>query len=95
MNKKIIKLARKAGFCMWSDETWRPEGAVVDWAAQYDEELELFAMLIVDKAIKKIDKALWKMEHLSNPVDHDITEYDGGQIMGLLYAKEYLDNMFD
>jgi hypothetical protein len=93
MNKKIKKLVRKAGFCMWSDETWRPEGAVVDWAADYDKELELFAMMIVAKGIKKIEKNIMQMEKTMF-VD-GTNDYMSGQVLGLLYAKEYLENMFD
>lgn len=42
----FYKLARKAGFCFWSDEEWKPQGAVIDWAAQYDDEMvELFRLI--------------------------------------------------
>ena len=47
MNPKIKELAEQAGFMMWGDEAWKPHGAVVDWASQYDRELEKFAELIV------------------------------------------------
>lgn len=47
MNPRIKELAEKSGFMMWSDEPWKPEGAIVDWSAQYDSELERFAEMIV------------------------------------------------
>lgn len=50
MNEKILKLAKKAGFCMWEDESWNP-GDVIDWNVSYDNELENFANLIVRECI--------------------------------------------
>jgi len=90
MNKRIKKLASKAGFVMWKDEYYRPEGAVVDWAADYDEELEEFANLIVAKAIKRINKSLKTLDS-----DGITTTYEDGMVMGLLYSKEYLENLFE
>ena len=51
MNKKkftpqLKKLAKKAGFILWTDEDYNP-GDVVDWANRYDDELVKFARLIV------------------------------------------------
>jgi len=46
MNERIKELAEQAGFLTWSDEEWKPEGAVIDWASDYDKELEKFAELI-------------------------------------------------
>ena len=51
VNPKIKELAEQAGFMMWTDESWKPHGAVVDWASQYDRELEKFAELIVREAL--------------------------------------------
>jgi hypothetical protein len=52
MNEKIKQLAEKAGFYLWEDEPWKPEGAVVDWSCEYDSELEKFAELILSECIK-------------------------------------------
>jgi hypothetical protein len=42
----FYEFARKAGFCFWGGEEWRPKGAMIDWAAQYDEEMvELFHLI--------------------------------------------------
>lgn len=90
MNKRIKKLASKAGFVMWKDECYRPEGAVVDWAADYDEELEEFANLIVAKAIKRINKSLKTLD-----IGGITSTYEDGMVMGLLYSREYLENLFE
>ena len=51
MNEKIKELAEKAGFLLWEDEPWKPEGAIVDWGSQYDGELEGFAELIINECL--------------------------------------------
>lgn len=48
MNEKIKQVAEEAGFILWKDEHWNP-GDVVDWASRYDDELQKFAQLIVQK----------------------------------------------
>ena len=55
MNEKFKLLAEKSGFLLWQDESWKPEGAIVDWSSQYDGELERFAELIVRECIDKIE----------------------------------------
>lgn len=47
MNKQILEIAKQAGFVLWADEDWKPEGAVIDWSSDYDKELEKFAELIL------------------------------------------------
>ena len=47
MNERVKELAEQAGFVMWADESWKPEGQAVDWSSEYDAELEKFAELIV------------------------------------------------
>jgi hypothetical protein len=44
---QFYNLAKKAGFCFWESESWKPEGAVIDWAAQYDKEMVKLYELIV------------------------------------------------
>jgi hypothetical protein len=46
MNERIKELAEQAGFECWKDEPYRPEGQIIDWASNYDEELEKFAELV-------------------------------------------------
>jgi hypothetical protein len=72
MNERIRKLAEQAGFVMWSDCDWKPRGEVIDWASNYDDELEKFAELIVrecmdnlawhghDEAVSQLD---WFLHH--------------------------------
>jgi len=55
MNERIQKLAEQAGFAMWEDESWKPEGAVFDWSSDYDNELAKFAELIVRECIDWCD----------------------------------------
>lgn len=50
MNAKFIELLKQSDFCLWEDESWKPDGAVVDWASNYDEEIVKFAELIVRHA---------------------------------------------
>lgn len=51
MNERIKELAERAGFSLWEDEPWKPNGAIVDWCCNYDRELELFAELIIQRCI--------------------------------------------
>ena len=45
----------QAGFEMWADESWKPEGAIIDWSSDYNKELEKFAELIVRECADWID----------------------------------------
>lgn len=47
MDANIKRLAEQAGFTFWSDEEWKPEGAIIDWAAADDSDLVRFYHLIV------------------------------------------------
>ena len=55
MSERIKELAEQAGFVMWADESWKPEGAIVDWSSDYDNELAKFAELIVKECVEKIE----------------------------------------
>ena len=44
--EEIRELATDAGFCMWRDESYKPEGEVVDWTCKYDKELIKFYHLV-------------------------------------------------
>ena len=42
-------LLERAGFLLWANESWKPKGAIVDWACNYDKEiLELIAIVRQD-----------------------------------------------
>jgi len=47
--EEIKELAEEAGFSMWENESWKPEGEVVDWASKYDKELIRFYHLVKEK----------------------------------------------
>jgi hypothetical protein len=51
MKKSILKLVKKAGFTFWGNESWGPGKNKVDWSSNYDNELEKFSKLIVEKCI--------------------------------------------
>ena len=44
---RMLQLAEQAGFVMWSKESdWKPKGATIDWACDYDKELAKFTKLV-------------------------------------------------
>lgn len=55
MNKRIKKLAKRAGFVMWDNEPWKPMGGVIDWSSDYDEALEKYTELLL-KTCHKLGK---------------------------------------
>ena len=57
MKKKIKKLAKKAGFVIWGDESWGPGKGNIDWSCDYDKELTKFVELIVMECAEVADKA--------------------------------------
>jgi len=59
MNKQIKKLAKKAGFVLWGNETWNP-GDVIDWSCRYDDELTKYTELIVKECAAELIR--WKDE---------------------------------
>ena len=59
MNKQIKKLAKKAGFVLWGNETWNPCD-VIDWSCRYDDELTKYTELIVKECAAELIR--WKDE---------------------------------
>jgi len=51
MDESIKRLAAEAGFTFWSDEEWKPEGAIVDWAAADNSDLVRFYHLVVRECV--------------------------------------------
>lgn len=47
MNEHYRRIANDAGFVLWGDEDWKPEGGIVDWANEYDYELNQYSELLV------------------------------------------------
>jgi hypothetical protein len=60
MNENFKKLAEEAGFVFWGSEKWKPEGAVIDWSCNYEEEFKKFGELVVQECAKELIK--WKDE---------------------------------
>jgi hypothetical protein len=46
---KMLQLAEKAGFIIWSDCEWKPKGATIDWSSNYDKELKKFVKLLEEE----------------------------------------------
>ena len=57
MNKKIKKLAEKAGFCFWEDEEWGPGPDNIDWGPDYKEEFDKFCKSLILECAKISEKA--------------------------------------
>ena len=58
----IKALAEEAGFATWGLEKYRPDGAVIDWACEYDDELVKFYHLTRKQAVKDV-VAMFMEEH--------------------------------
>jgi hypothetical protein len=56
----IKELADEAGFALWGGEKYKPTGAVVDWASEYDDALVKFYHLVREQALKE------KYDHQDN-----------------------------
>lgn len=61
MNEKILSLVKKSGFHLWENEPWKPEGAVVDWSCNYDDELDKLTRLIILECCKALNVPLRDM----------------------------------
>ena len=62
MDDNIKRLAEQAGFTFWSDEEWKPEGAIIDWAAADNSDLVRFYHLVVRECLSNMEHgfAIWK-----------------------------------
>jgi hypothetical protein len=55
MNKeKLYAMMKEADFAFWENEPWKPEGATVDWASNYDKEVENLLGVFVEETVKAI-----------------------------------------
>ncbi len=84
-NKKIKKLAEKAGFIYWGKEEWGPGPDFIDWSSSYDNELVKFTKLIVQECIKinKVESS-----------DSNLPEYNLGMLEGYRRARENISTHF-
>ena len=55
---KYKKLAAKAGFALWSGESWAPPNACIDWASLYDKEMKLYTELLIKKCFKAAQECI-------------------------------------
>ena len=67
MKPKFIELADKAGFALWDDEPWRPDGVVIDCSSNYDKELEKFYELIVSECADLVREYTLRKSGVENP----------------------------
>lgn len=65
MNERIRVLADQAGFVLWADEEWKPEGEIIDWSSSYDKELETLIKLIVRECTVVVQDAVDQREPAS------------------------------
>lgn len=56
------KLLKKAGFCFWGTESWKPYGAWIDWANNYDDAMTRL-LLMYNKKLEKRDQKIAKLQH--------------------------------
>lgn len=84
MDKKIIEIAKEAGFCLWGDESWNP-GDVVDWNCRYDAELEKFAKLIVEDCIRTIQEQI----ETNGPTPSNLRSFDHIDDIALKYGIKF------
>lgn len=56
-SERIVKLAKKAGFVIWSKNDYAVDRiGKVDWACEYDQELEQFYDLVVQETLEKVKR---------------------------------------
>ena len=93
MKDKVKQLAERAGFVLWNNEEWKPEGQVIDWSCDYDKELEKFAELIVKECANafeaevdtwKESETMKKIPMLERFAAQSLVEHDGE----LIFSKE-------
>lgn len=49
MNENIKRIADESGFCFWGDESWKPDGAIIDWSCIYDREFKAFTYRLIEE----------------------------------------------
>jgi hypothetical protein len=51
-DKLLRKMLDDSGFVLWGDEGWKPEGAIVDWASNYDDEVKRLIHAVLEEVVK-------------------------------------------
>jgi hypothetical protein len=49
MNKELKKIADEAGFVFWGREPYGPGPDKIDWSCNYDEAIENFARILIER----------------------------------------------
>lgn len=52
MDADIKRMIQQAGFIFWEDEDWKPINAQVDWASNYDKELQTLIKLVINECAR-------------------------------------------
>lgn len=71
VNESIIKLAKQSGFVFWEDER------SIDWASNYDNELNKFTKLIIQECCAIADNWVNNLDDGKNYPSERIKEYFG------------------
>lgn len=87
MHSKTKELAEQAGFVFWADEDWKPEGEVIDWASNYDNEIEKLVQLVVKECI-----SICENENVSN-LDLNVMRESGKFTVQDLATKSCGENL--
>lgn len=88
MKDKVKQLAEQAGFVLWSDEDWKPEGQVIDWSSVYDKELEKFAKLLIKECAQICQTVS------AEQVDNASKDYQEGREMGATVCRNQIKKHF-
>lgn len=63
------RLAKKAGFCFWNNESWKPVGAQIDWANAYDKELKVYTEKVIKVVFDSIKKEIVLTDYQAEIID--------------------------
>ena len=54
MNSIFWFLARRAGFAFWEKEDINPRNYIIDWACNYDDEIQKYTKLVIEHTVDYI-----------------------------------------
>ena len=77
MDESIKRLAAEAGFTFWSDDEWKPEGAIIDWAAADNSDLVRFYHLVVRECADVLDTQIAPPNHPMNSLGYKLKQHFG------------------
>lgn len=93
MNPNIRRLAEEAGFNFWGDEEWRPQGADIDWAGQYDQEMSDFVTALVRECVRIEREGTDALAYFDvAPVNLESVELELSDEEFMRYARHAHDN---